>query len=57
MVNRRWSILAALTAAIVLASTVGTYHVDADAPEYVYIDADESSPEVQSFLARSDGGI
>ena len=52
--NRRWSILAALTAAIVLASTVGTYHVDADAPEYVYIDADESSPEVQSFLARSD---
>lgn len=52
--NRRWGILAALTAAMVLASMMGTYQANADAPDYVYINADEGSPEVQAFLTRGD---
>ena len=52
--NRRWGILAALTAAIALTSMVGTYKVVADTPEYLYVEADENSPEVQQFLARND---
>ena len=50
--NRRWSILATLTVAMVLVSMIGTLRVAADAPEYLFINGDEASPKVQKFLKR-----
>lgn len=54
MANRKWGVLAALAVAIALTFLIGAYNVNADAPEYLYVEGDENSPQAQRFLARDD---